>query len=152
MANVKLLLRENVPNLGIVGDVVEVAPGYARNYLIPKKIATHATPENVAAYSKKREKHLAEIAAQEADIQRRIEALGNVRLTTTQKADDTGSLYGSVSAGVIAQLLTDAGHATEEKAVRIDEPIKSVGTHEVPIHVHGEHYAGVQLTVEAEAS
>lgn len=152
MANIKLLLKENVPNLGIVGDVVEVAAGYARNYLIPQKIATEATPENVSAYAKKREKHLAEIAAREADIQRRIEALGNVRVTTQQKADEGGSLYGSVSAGLIAELLTAAGQPVEEKDVRIDEPIKSVGTHEVPIHIHGEHYAGIQLVVEGEAS
>ena len=67
-----------------------------------------------------------------------------------EKADETGSLYGSVGAGRIAELLSAAGHATDEKDVRLDEPIKSVGTHEVPIHIFGEHYAGIRVMVEAE--
>ena len=150
MGNIKVLLREPVRNLGIVGDVVDVAPGYARNFLLPRKIATEATPENVRAFAKKRERYQAELAAQEADIQRRIEALGNLRLKTSQKADDGGSLYGSVSAAKIAELLATAGHPVDEKAVRLEEPIKMVGEHEVPIHVHGDHFAGIQVVVEAE--
>lgn len=152
MATTKVLLRETVKDLGIVGDVVDVAPGYARNFLLPKKIATFATPENIKAYAKKRERYQAELAAREAEIQARVEALGSVKVSTTEKADETGSLYGSVSAANIAALLDAAGHPVDEKAVRLDEPIKNVGTYEVPIHVHGDHFAGIQLVVEGEAS
>ena len=67
----------------------------------------------------------------------------------TEKADDTGTLYGSVSAQTVAGLLKDAGFEVEERAIRLEEPIKVVGEHEVPIHVHGEHYASVQLVVQA---
>ena len=151
MRNVKVLLRENVDNLGTVGEVVTVAPGYARNYLIPQRVAIEATPENVKSLERRRERMQAELAAREAEVNARIEVLGRVRLATSEKADETGSLYGSVNAAVVARLLTEAGYPVDEKDVRLDEPIKTVGAHEVPIHVHGEHYAGVQLMVEAES-
>ena len=150
MVNVKVLLRENVRDLGIIGDVVKVAPGYARNYLIPKRMAVDATPENVRMMERRRAHYEADLVKREADITKRIEALGNVQLHTREKADETGTLYGSVSASAVAKLLAEAGHDVTEKDVRLDEPIKSVGAHEVPIHVHGEHYAGVQVIVEAE--
>lgn len=151
MANTKVLLRETVADLGIVGDVVEVAPGYARNYLFPKKIATAATSENVKAFARKRERYQAEVLAKEAATKALVEALAGVSVKTVVKADETGSLYGSVSAGTIVELLSKAGHKVDEKAVRISEAIKSVGTHEVPIHIEGEHFAPIELVVEAEA-
>ena len=151
MRSVKVLLRENVKDLGQIGDIVDVAPGYAHNYLLPRRIAVDATDDNIRSVERHRERYQAEIAAQEAEINAKVEALGRVKLKTTGKADDTGSLYGSVNASAIAKLMTEAGYPLEEKQVRIDEPIKSVGTHEVPIHVHGDHYVGVQLVVEAEA-
>ena len=150
MANVKILLRESVANLGLVGDVVEVAPGYARNYLLPKRLAIEATPDNVNAMERRRARHDADVVRREAQVSERIEALGRLQLVTREKADESGTLYGSVGAAAVARLLTEAGQPIEEKDVRLDEPIKSVGTHEVPIHVYGEHYAGVQVVVEAE--
>lgn len=150
MANVKVLLRENVDELGFIGDVVRVAPGYARNYLFPKRLAIEATPDNIKAMERRRARHEADTARREAEVSSRIEALGRVQLVTREKADGSGTLYGSVSAAAVARLLTDAGQPTEERDVRLEEPIKSVGVFEVPIHVHGEHYAGVQIVVEAE--
>jgi large subunit ribosomal protein L9 len=149
MKNLSILLRENVDSLGRVGDVVSVAAGYARNYLLPYRLAVSATPENVKMMKRRGERLLAEDAAREADISAKIESLGKLKLSTTEKADDSGSLYGSVGAARIAELLTGAGHPTEEKDVRLEEPIKSVGTHEVPVHVFGAHYAGIQVVVEA---
>jgi len=151
MKNVKVLLRENVPNLGSVGDVVRVAPGFARNYLVPGRMAVEATAENVKMMERRGKRLLAEAAAREADISAKIESLGMLKLMTTEKADETGTLYGSVGPVRIAELMTAAGHPTSDKDVRLDEPIKSVGTHEVPIHVWGEHYAGIQIVVEAES-
>ncbi len=150
MKNLKVLLREPVAHLGTVGDVVNVAPGYARNYLLPHKLAIEATPENVKMLERRRHRIEAEAVEREAEISARIEALGNLKLTTTGKADDNGTLYGSVGAAHIAELLTAAGHPTDEKDVRLDEPIKTLGTHEVPIHVFGEHYAGIQVVVDPE--
>ncbi len=150
MKNVKVLLRENVHDLGTIGEVVEVAPGYARNYLIPRRFAVEATAANIKALERRREQAMAEIAAHEAEISAKVEALAQVKLSTKEKADETGSLYGSVNAATIARMMTDAGYPTDEKHVRLEEPIKAVGSYEVPIHVHGDRFAGIQLLVEAE--
>jgi len=149
MKTVKVLLKESVKDLGRFGEVVRVRPGYARNYLIPYRLAIEATPDNVKAIERRRVRYEAEVAAREVQIAERIEALGRVQLMTKERADETGTLYGSVSTGVVVKLLAEAGHVVAERDVRLDEPIKSVGVHEIPIHIHGEHYAGVQLVVEA---
>lgn len=150
MKAVKVLLREDVEDLGRVGDVVSVAPGYARNYLLPRRFAVEATADNVRAMERRRVRREAEAAAREEEISKKIESLGNVKLRTAARADESGTLYGSVGAARIAQLLSDAGYPTDEDDVRLDEPIKALGTHEVPIHVHGEHYAGIQVVVDPE--
>jgi large subunit ribosomal protein L9 len=151
MKNLHVLLRENVPALGRIGEVVRVRPGYARNYLMPRKLAVEATPDNVRLMERKRSRVEAEEKQREADISARIEALGKITLSVVEKADATGTLYGSVGPALIVKLLSKAGVSAEEKDIRLEEPIKSVGTHEIPIHVYGEHYASVQIVVEAEA-
>ena len=80
----------------------------------------------------------------------RIELRGRGELSVREKADETGTLYGSVSAATSAKLLSDGGHGIGEKDVRLEEPIKKLGTHEVAVHVHGEHFAGIQVTVTPE--
>ncbi len=151
MKNLKVLLRENVDSLGRIGEVVRVRTGYARNYLFPYKLAVEATEDNMRLMERRRVRFEAEEEAREAQITARIEALGKVTLSVVEKADPSGTLYGSVGAATIARLLAQAGVPTDERDVRLEEPIKSVGTHEIPIHVYGEHYAGIQIVVEAEA-
>jgi large subunit ribosomal protein L9 len=151
MKNLKVLLRESVDPLGKIGEVVRVRPGYARNYLFPHRLAVDATPDNVRLMERRRGRFEAEEKEREAQITARMDALGKITLSVVEKADATGTLYGSVGAATIARLLGKAGVPTDEKDVRLEEPIKSVGTHEVPIHVYGEHYAGIQIVVEAEA-
>ena len=150
MKNVKVLLRENVRDLGMIGEVVTVARGYARNYLLPHRMTVEATPENAKIMERRRARYEAELVAREADISAKIESLGRLKVTTSEKSDETGTLYGSVGAARIAELLTAAGHPTDERDVRVDEAIKSVGTYEIPVHIFGEHYAGIQLIVEAQ--
>ena len=152
MKHLKVLLRENVDPLGRIGEVVRVRPGYARNFLFPRKLAVDATPENVRLMERKRARVAVEDKAREAEITARIEALGKITLSVSEKADDSGTLYGSVGAATIVKLLARAGVQAEEKDIRLEEPIKSVGTHEIPIHIYGEHYAGIQIVVEAETS
>lgn len=152
MKNLHVLLRENVASLGHIGEVVRVRQGYARNYLIPRNLAVDATPENVKLMERRRVRVEAEEVAREAQISARIEALGKIMLSVVEKADASGTLYGSVGPAVIVKLLARAGVQAEEKDIRLEEPIKSVGTHEIPIHIWGEHYAGIQIVVEAEAS
>jgi large subunit ribosomal protein L9 len=149
MKTVQVLLRETVPHVGKVGDVVEVRTGFARNYLVPNKLAVDATPANVEIMKRRRVLYDAEEKKMLAEVEARVVALGKVSVTTSSKADENGHLYGSVNAAAIARLLGEAGHATEEKAVRLADPIKAVGTHAVEVHVHGERAATITVVVTA---
>ena len=151
MAKVEVLLRENLKNLGKCGEVVRVAPGYARNYLLPRNLATQATSENIKAMAKRRTRLDAEEAQKTAEIVAKVQALSAVALTTKMKADESGHLYGSLNPALVVQLLAAQGWPVEEKAVKLDAPIKAVGVHKVKIHVHAEHDAEVSITIEAEA-
>jgi large subunit ribosomal protein L9 len=149
MKNVEILLRDRVDHLGKVGDVVSVAAGYARNYLLPKGLAIQATPENVRLMARKRAKVDAEEAAQRAEHEQLVATLSEVRLQLVERADETGTLYGSVSAAMIATKLTEAGHPVDEKQVRLEHPLKSTGEHPVKIHIHGDLDAEVVILVAA---
>ena len=105
MARVELMLRENVRYLGKVGDVVTVAAGYARNYLIPNKLAVKATAENRRVLARKRERIDAEEAARNAELAARVAVLEGMVLETTERSDENGHLYGSVNAARVAELL-----------------------------------------------
>ena len=146
----KVLFISDVLNVADAGQMKEVANGYARNYLFPRKLAVDATPENVRLMERRRVRVETEEKDREAQISARLEALGKITLSVVEKADSTGTLYGSVGPAMIVKLLAKAGVEVEEKDIRLEEPIKSVGAHEIPIHVYGEHYAGIQIIVEPE--
>ena len=150
MKNVEVLLRENVADLGRCGDVVTVRPGYARNYLLPRKLAVPATEDNKRLMVRRRAQLDAEEAARNQEIDARLAALAALQLATVQKADENGHLYGSVNAAVVAQLLREAGFELDEHDVRLEAPIKTVGTHPVRVHLHAERYAEVSVEVRAE--
>lgn len=152
MKNVEVLLRENLKDLGRCGDVVKVSPGYARNYLLPRRMAVEANDDNKRAMARRRVKLDAEEAVRNAEIDARVASLATIEIKTTGKADETGQLYGSVNAGRVVELLHAAGHRFEERNVRLDAPVKTVGTHTVKLHVHGDRYAEIKLVVDAEAS
>lgn len=153
MANkVEVLLRDNIKTLGRCGDVVKVTQGYARNYLLPRRLAVAANEENKKAMARRRAILDVEEAKRDAEIVSRVASLNGIMVATKVKADENGHLYGSVNAGTIAALLERAGHRYEEKAIRIDTPIKTVGTHPVKVHVHGDHFAEVKVVVEAETA
>ena len=147
MKKMEILLRDNVPSLGRCGEVVSVASGYARNYLLPRRMAVIATPDNVKMMQRRKVRLDAEEASMLADIEAKRQVLEGLSLVTAERADDQGHLFGSVNAGAIAKLLGDKGLKTDEKNVRLDLPIKTVGVHEVLIHVHGEHTATVSVEV-----
>lgn len=151
MKKVQVLLRENVDNLGRCGDVVNVAAGFARNYLVPRNMVVPATPENVKTMQRRKARLGAEDEAILADVKARIEALNALTLFTSGRADENGQLFGSVSGGAVARLLSERGFETEEHNVRLDQPIRTTGSHDVTIHVHGDHSAVVKVEVAAEA-
>jgi large subunit ribosomal protein L9 len=151
MANIEVLLRENVGVLGKCGDVVRVKPGYARNFLFPNKLATDATPENKKLMARRRVRLDQEETVRNAAIDERVTKLTSLALACAVKADEHGHLFGSVNAATIAEMLVKAGYAAEERDVRLEAPLKTVGVHVVRIHVHGERFVDLNLTVNREA-
>ena len=148
MKDVEILLRERVGTLGRCGDVVRVKSGYARNYLYPLRLAVPATEENKRQLARRAQRMAAEEAAMMADIEKKVAALSALSLETSEKADENGHLYGSVSAARAAEILTAAGYPCQERDVRLERPIKTAGSHEVPIHVHAETIASFTLVVK----
>jgi large subunit ribosomal protein L9 len=150
--NVEVLLREHVKDLGRCGDVVKVSPGYARNFLLPRQIAMQATDDNKRAMAKRRVVLDAVEAKRTAEFEALVGSLSGIQLQTSAKADDQGHLFGSVSAAQIVELLRNMGHVFDEKAVRLDTPIKTVGTHPVKLHVHGDMHAEILVIVAPESA
>ena len=148
---IEVILKEHVEHLGRRGEVVKVAPGYARNYLLPRKLAVVANADNTRLMARRRTRLDAEEAQRTQELEVRVAALATVALRTSQKADEHGRLYGSVNAGAIVDLLRIAGFEFEEADVRLETPIKEVGSHTIRVHVHGERFAEIGLEVSAQA-
>jgi large subunit ribosomal protein L9 len=152
MSNVEVLLRERVQSLGTCGDVVRVKSGFARNYLYPRRLAVPATEENKRMLARRTVRMAAEDAALAADLERRQARLAELELTTVERADAHGHLYGSVNAARAAELLTAAGFPCAERDIRLERPIKNVGTHPVRVHLLRETYGEFRLLVRAEGA
>ena len=146
MARIELMLRESVRHLGKVGDLVSVAPGYARNYLLPRGVAVPATAENRRVLARRRERLDAEEAARNAELAARVAVLEGMALETTERSDETGHLYGSVNALRVAELLNEKGFEIGDESIRMENAIKDSGTHEVELHLFGE--TTVKVTIE----
>jgi len=150
VADVEVLLQRSVKYLGLVGDVVKVAPGYARNYLFPKQLAVVATADAKRQIARRatRVREEEKIRLQEiAALVGRLEALA---LETKMKSDANGNLYGSVNTAKIVGLAAAAGVEIDDKDVRLEAPIKTVGTHRVRIHVRDDEFAEITVEVIGE--
>jgi len=143
-----IILLERVENLGQMGDVVKVKPGYARNFLLPQKKALRASKGNIAYF----ESQKAQLEAQ--NLQRRQEAeavatkMSDLTVVLIRSAGDTGQLYGSVSSRDVAEAVTEAGATVERRQVELDRPIKTLGLHPVRVRLHPE----VAVTVTANVA
>jgi large subunit ribosomal protein L9 len=133
MNTIELLLTSNVDNLGIVGDVVKVRTGYARNYLLPRQLATTPSPEAIKALAARRAEVEKELKALRAMREATLARLEKYELTMQRSANDQGILYGGVSQHDIAEALRAEGFAIEDRAVRIGEQIKRLDTYTVPL-------------------
>ncbi|MFG0292867.1 MAG: 50S ribosomal protein L9 [Phycisphaerales bacterium JB050] len=147
---VELLLLENVDTLGIVGDVVTVRTGYARNYLLPRGLATTPSQELIAQLADRRAKAEAERAALRAEREKMIGKLNEFRLTVTKACNDQGLLYGSVTQQDIADLLEAQGFDVAPRDVRIGQTIKRVGEFEITVKPERDLEATVVLVVESD--
>lgn len=148
--NVKLLLTENVDPLGIVGDIVNVRVGYARNYLLPFGYATEPSDELVVQLADKRaqaEKDLAERRKQREEM---IRKLDGQELTLVRACNDQGQLYGSVTQQDISTALKEVGFAVTPREVRLPTTIKRVDTFDILIKVDSDLEAGIKLWVVAD--
>jgi large subunit ribosomal protein L9 len=147
----EVILREDVPSLGTVGDVVKVKPGFARNYLLPRGLAVVADRRSVHVLE-----HQKRLATDKRERDRRqaqtvAQQFNNLRLTMKARAGEEGKLFGSVTNIDIEKALADLGFAVERRRIRLEEPIKSIGEHVVPIHLGVGVDAQITVVVEAEA-
>jgi large subunit ribosomal protein L9 len=147
---VKVILTSNVPSLGIPGTVVEVARGYARNFLIPQGKAMEANPGNLARFETQRAKIFQEVEREKEAASQLAARLGEVSLTIAQRVGESERLYGSVTNAVIAQELEKKGFTVDKKQVELDEPIKQLGTYQVAVRLAPEVKAHIQVKVVPE--
>jgi large subunit ribosomal protein L9 len=146
----EVILREDIEKLGHRGQVVKVAAGYARNFLLPKKLAVAATESNKKIVEQERHAHLRREAKEVADAQELAKMMGNVSITIAQKAGENDQLFGSVTAGDIASALERQGYTIERRKVQLEEPIKQLGEHRVPVRLHREVTVEIPVTVVRE--
>lgn len=145
-----VILREDIDKLGARGQLVKVAPGYARNFLLPKRLAVEATEANRKIVEQERQAHL----RKEAKLKTEAEDLGKlvegVSITIPQKAGENDQLFGSVTAKDIADALAAKNFTIDRRKVHLEEPIKQLGEFKVPIRLHREVTAEVTVNVVRE--
>jgi large subunit ribosomal protein L9 len=143
MNHVKLLLMADVPDLGKRGQQVKVKPGYARNLLFPQNLAVPATKNNLAMVEKRRVRWLAEEAKLIEELKEFAGHIAKLDLLITGKAQETGHLYGSITAKDIAAAAKNRGVTVDPKHIRLQQPLKSIGDYEVVVRLHEQ----VQVTI-----
>jgi large subunit ribosomal protein L9 len=147
---VKVVLRKDITGVGRKGDLLDVADGYARNYLLPKGLALLATPGVEAQAEAMRKARLQRSAAERADAVELADRLGGTTVRITAKAGREGRLFGSVSASDIATAIAaQTGAQVDRRSIELPEPIKSTGSHAAIAHLHSD--VAVNLTVEVAA-
>jgi large subunit ribosomal protein L9 len=146
----KVILREEVENLGKGGEVVDVKPGYGRNYLLPRGLAVIATTKNVRELDHEKAMAAAKAAKLRASAEAVAKRLSETPVTLKRKVGEQDKLYGSVTAMDVAEALAARGLSIDRRSIDLAEPIKSVGKFEVPVKLHSEVAGKVKVTVEAE--
>jgi large subunit ribosomal protein L9 len=148
----EVILRQHVENLGRRGEIVKVADGYARNYLLPRKLALLATAGNKKQIEREREKFDAKEADEKRVADGLAQHLANVEVVIARKVGETDALYGSVTTVDIADALAAKGIEVERRKLQLHEPIKQIGEFNVPIKLHRDVTAQVKVKVVAEGA
>ncbi len=146
----QIILQEDVEKLGSRGQVVEVAAGYARNYLLPRKLAIAASPDNLKRLGKIRASLAKRTANERESAQKLAELLGAVSVTLKRKAGENDQLFGSVTAADISDALAAQGYNVEKRKIELGEPIKLIGEYQVSAKLHHEVTAPIKVLVERE--
>jgi len=147
---VKIILIQDFESLGFEGDIVDVAKGYARNYLIPKGVAIEANKPNLKAMEMRKDKTMAKRMKDKETAEIAGEKVSQVTVTVRRKASEEGKLYGSVTNRDIAQGLEKEGIIVDRRKIIIDEAIRTLGESEVAIKLHPEVIAKIKVIVERE--
>jgi large subunit ribosomal protein L9 len=145
-----VILRENVENLGRIGDVVKVSDGYARNYLLPRSLVVAADDKNISLIEHHKRGLEKKRLAQRGVAEELAKKLGEVQCTISRKVGEHDKLFGSVSAGDIADAIKAAGYTVERRSIQLAHPIKTLGVHPVTVRLEPEVSATVKVWVVKE--
>jgi len=147
----EVILKEDVAKLGSRGDVVKVAEGYGRNYLIPKKLAIEATTANRAVIEQMKAASVRRVARERGDAEALGQQLAGVELAFTRKAGEHDHLFGSVTSADIAQELERKGFNIDRRKLQLDEPLKALGEFNVSVKLHRDVSVPVKVKIHKEA-
>jgi large subunit ribosomal protein L9 len=147
----EVILREDIEKLGSRGEVVKVAPGYARNFLLPKKMAVAATGANKKIVEQERQSHLRKEAKHKSEAEDLSRLLTGVSVTISQKAGENDQLFGSVTSKDVGDALAARNFTIDRRKIQLDEPIKQLGEYKVPVRLHKDVTAEVTVVVVKEA-
>ncbi|HEY1987757.1 MAG TPA: 50S ribosomal protein L9 [Terracidiphilus sp.] len=148
----EVILKEDVANLGHRGDVVKVADGYGRNFLLPRKLALQATLANKAVIEQMKSAAIRRSASEKAQAEELVTKLAPVTLTFTRKSGENGQLFGSVTSSDIAGELETRGFDIDRRKIQLAEPLKALGNYDVAIRLHREVTAQVKVRVLGDAA
>ena len=146
----EVILREDIEKLGARGAVVKVAAGYARNFLLPRRLAVAATDSNRKIVEQERQAHLRKEAKQQGEAQELAKLIGHVTVSIARKAGENDQLFGSVTANDVADALAPQNYTIDRRRIQLDEPIRTLGEHKVTIRLHREVSAEVTVNVTRE--
>jgi len=146
----KIILLDDVPKLGRRGEVRDVSDGYARNYLLPQKLALTATAANLKNIDTIKARQESRAATLRAEAEAQAQAIEALAFTQSRQASDEGRLFGSVGRADVAAFLAQQGVEVERRRIALEEPIKALGEFSVPIRLHGDVTAHLKVTVSRE--
>lgn len=146
----KIILREEVPDLGAKGDVINVAAGYARNFLIPRKLAFEATPSNLKIYEEELKQKQVRANKEKRLSEKMAHDLEKVSCTAPVPVGEEDRVFGSVTTQTIAELLKEKGFDIDKRKILLEEPLKALGVYTVPIKLHTEVEAKIKVWVVKE--
>jgi large subunit ribosomal protein L9 len=148
----EVILREHVDNLGRRGEIVKVADGYARNYLLPRKLALPVTESNKKHVERERRKLEAREAEEKSQAEAIAARLSTVDIVIARRVGETEQLYGSVTAADITEFLTNKGFEIDRRKIILPEPLKTIGDHDVPLKLHREVTVPLKVHVVREGA
>jgi large subunit ribosomal protein L9 len=147
---VKVILTKDMENLGKAGSLVEVKTGYGRNYLLPRQLAVLATEKNIRQLEHQKSGILARAAKEKTNMTQMAQKLSAIEVRFTRKAGAENKLFGSVTNKDIHEQLVAQGYQVDRKQIHLPEPLKEIGTHEVPVRLHADVTAKLKVTIAPE--